>query len=304
MTIFYQVNPFDLAGPEFLALYIVVLVAACLLAYILRRSAAGRDLDSGLRGVSLDAYEAAYLSGGAKVATETAIATLVSGNVFRLSFVDNTLSPIAGAPRSSHPFEQVVYRIVESGEATTVNGIRRKAAAAADKIATRLKTLGLVIVDEQKVRAQILPVIIMVMVLIFGTIKILVGLSRNRPVGFLLVLCAFTAVIAFLLYKSPPLRTKYGDRTLERLKRENAALESTAKSKPERLASGDVAMAAALFGITSLAFTDETWAALRRQIFPPTSGSNGSSSCSSSSSCGSSGCGGGCGGGGCGGCGS
>lgn len=305
MTLLYQVNPFDLPGPTFLGLYVIVLAAACLLAYILRRSAAGPDLDSALRVASLDAYEAAYLSGGAKLATETAIATLVRSNLFQLSFVDNSLSAIAGPPRfSSHPFERAVYSIVESGEASTVKSIRTKAAAAANKIAGRLKALGLVINDEQKTRAQTLPVIIVVMVVLFGAIKILVGLSRNRPVGLLFVMCGLTALIAFLFYKSPPHRTTDGDRTLERLKRENAALESTAKSKPDRLAAGDVALAMALFGMTSLAFTDESWSALRRQLFPPASGSSGGSSCSSTSSCGSSGCGGGCGGGGCGGCGS
>lgn len=308
-------NPFDLRGPEFLGLYVIVLAGACLLAYILRKSATGFDRDNALRGASFDAYEAAYLRGGAKLATETAIATLVRSNLFQLSAVDDTLSAIAGPPRfSSHPFERAVYSIVESGEAGTVKSIRTKAPAAANKIPTRLKALGLVINEEQKARAQTLPVIIMVMVLLFGAIKVLVGLSRNRPVGFLFVLCGLTALIAFLFYKSPPHRTKDGDRTLERLKRENAALESTAKSNPERLAAGDVALAMALFGMTALAFTDESWSALRQQLFPPRPVSSGgsswissscsSSSCSSSSSCGSSGCGGGCGGGGCGGCGS
>ncbi|MEK6288482.1 MAG: TIGR04222 domain-containing membrane protein [Acidobacteriota bacterium] len=302
-------NPFELRGPEFIGLYIIVLAAACLLAYILRKSVKGVDRDFALRGASLDAYEAAYLSGGAKLATETAIATLLCTKAFRLSFVDNTLSAIAGAPRVSHPFEQTVYRIVESGEATTVKSIRTKAAATANGIATRLQALGLVINVEQNTRAQTLPVIILVMVFLFGAIKVLIGLSRNRPVGFLFVLCCLTALIAFFLYKSSSHRTKAGDDTFERLKRENSALESTAKSKPERLAAGDVALAMGLFGITALAFTDESWSVLKRQILPPVSVSSGgsswsSSSCSSSSSCGSSGCGGGCGGGGCGGCGS
>lgn len=217
MTLLYQVNPFDLPGPSFLGLYVIVLAAACLLAYILRKSATGFDRDLALRGANLDAYEAAYLSGGARLATETAIATLVRGKVFRLSSVDNTLSAIAGPPRFSHPFEQAVYRMGESGEGSTVKGIRTKAAAAANKIAARLKGLGLIINDEQNIRVQTLPAIIVLMVLLFGAIKLLVGLSRNRPVGFLFVMCGLTALIAFLFYKSPPLRTKDGDRTLERL---------------------------------------------------------------------------------------
>lgn len=303
MTLLLQMNPFELVGPKFLALYTVVAFIACLVAYVLRRSAAGFDPDSRLSAAKLDAYEAAYLSGGSKLSIETAIAALVRGKALRLSIANRTLSADAGA-RFSHPFEQTVYRIVESGQARTVKGVRTKATEAAEKIATRLKALGLVINEEQSVRARILPVILMLMVLLFGVIKILIGISRNRPVGFLFVMCAITGLIAILFYKSRPLRTKYGDRTLSQLKRDNAALESTAKSKPDQLGSLDVALAVALFGVSSLGFTDESWSALRRQILPVSSGSSGSSSCGSSSSCGGSSCGGGCGGGGCGGCGS
>ena len=310
MTLLNQINPFDLTGPEFLAVYTVVAAVACFLAFILRRSAAGSYPRAPVPATKLDPYDAAYLGGGAKVATETAIASLIRSKALLLSLVDNTLSAIPGSKLFSHPFEQTVYRIVESGGATTVKDIRLKAAAATEKIATRLESLGLVVDNERSIRARTLPVILMSMVLLFGAIKILIGFWRDRPVGFLFVMCAITALIAFLFYKSPPFRTKFGDTALRQLKRENAALESTARSNPEQLGSVDVALAIALFGVTSLAFTDTAWAALRRQISPVSSGSSSSSSCGSSSSCssssssGSSGCGGGCGGGGCGGCGS
>lgn len=320
MILFTEFNPFDLRGPTFLVLYITLLAGACFAAYFLRKRAAGtepgptrslvradQDQDTVFRGVRFDAYEAAYLNGGPKLAIETAIATLVKSKALHLSFVDNTLSTVAGASRGFHPLEQAVHRLVESGEANTVKTIRVKAAEAADRIATRLKTLGLVIGGRREVVSHIVPLMIMVLVLVFGLIKVLVGIWRGRPAEFLFILCCITAFIAYRLYKSPPLRTVAGDETLERLKRENAALESTAGAKPGGLASGDVALAMALFGMTALAFSDQSWSALKKELFPPGRVSSGGSSCSSSScsssssSCGSS-CGGG--GGGCGGCGS
>ncbi len=301
-------NPFDLPGPAFLILYIIVMAVACCLAYFLRQKAARGDRGFDPRESSLDAYEAAYLSGGAKLATATAIATLVRSKALRLSFVDNTLSSIANLPRNSHPFERAVHSVVASGEARTIESIRTKTESAADQIAARLKALGLIISDQQTTTAHNLPVIIMMTNLLFGVIKIFIGLSRGRAVGFLFVLCLLTAFIAFRLYKSPPFRTQLGDRTLERLQSLNAALQTTAKAQPQRLATGDVSMAMALFGMGAIAFEDQSWSVLRKQMFPPPSVSSGSSSGSSSScsssSCSSSSCGGGCGGGGCGGCGS
>lgn len=321
MAFVYQWNPLELQGPSFLVLYISLLAVACLLTYFLRKWAAAsepqqrsalrydRKQDHPSGGIRFDAYEAAYLSGGSKLAIETAIATLLRSKALHLSFVDNTISAVAGSPRGFHPFEQAVYRVVESGEANTIKSIRSKAAAAAEQLGARLKALGLIISEELRVTSHLVPLILMAMVLLFGVMKVFVGLSRNRPVGFLFVLCVVTALIAYFLFKSRPLRTNAGDASLDLLKRENAALEATAKSKPEGLATGDVALAMALFGMTALAFTDQSWSMLKKQIFPPSSGSSGgsscsSSSCSSSSSCGSSGCSGGCGGGGCGGCGS
>ena len=308
MILLYQLNPFDLPGPTFLLLYIVILVVACVLTFVLRKSAKAADHYPNLKGVSFDAYETAYLNGGPKLVVETAIATLVKSNALHLSFVDYTLSPVAVSSRVSHPFEQTIYGLVASREATTIKRIKAKAAMATSQIGERLKTLGLILDQQQIVIAQTLPLILFVLVLLFGSIKLLVGFSRGRPIGFLLVLCLMSAFIAYRLYKSPPLRTASGDSVLEALQQENAALGFTAKSQPEQLAAGDVSLAMALFGMTALAFTDQSWSELKKQIFPVSGGGSGSSgsSCSSSScgSSGSSGCGGGCGGGGCGGCGS
>lgn len=285
-----------------------MLAVACVLAFFLRKKAKASDHYPNLRGVSFDAYETAYLNGGPKLVIETAIATLVRSKAIHLSFVDHTFSPVAGSQRGFHPLEQTVQRLVESREATTVRTIRAKAANAASQIGERLKNLGLILDQQQSVTAQWLPLLLFGLVLLAGSIKLFVGFTRGRPIGFLFVLCLITAFIAYRLYKSPPLRTASGDSFLESLKQDNAALGSTAKSQPEQLAAGDVSLAMALFGMTALAFTDQSWSELKKQIFPPISSgsSSGGSSCSSSS-CGSSGsssCGGGCGGGGCGGCGS
>lgn len=300
MTLLDQLNPFDLPGPQFLLLYVITLIAAFVIAVTLRRRFLRSEREHHTQTITLDPYEAAYLRGGADLATNTAIATLVQSKVLQVSSAGSTLAVVAGAWPSIHPFEQALYRTVSSNAARDIKTIRSIANEDAGLLAERLETLGLVATDAQARMAHLIPGFVMAAVLAFGIIKIGVGISRDRPVGLLFLLCFVVGVIALVFFIAPAHRTRLGDKVLIQLRDENAALESTARTHPQILAAGDVSLAMALFGIEALAFADESWLGLRSALAPPRPSSDGSSS-----SCGSSsgGCGGGCGGGGCGGCG-
>ncbi|HKP85250.1 MAG TPA: TIGR04222 domain-containing membrane protein [Blastocatellia bacterium] len=293
-------NPLDLSGPQFLLFYVVTLVIAILIATLMRRRLIRSNEDFGVRRITVDPYEAAYLRGGAQQAIDTAIAMLVQSKVLQVSKTDGRLSISGNLPAGAHKLEQTVFKAVDSKSGRKISDIRSSVLPSVEPIAARLKTLGLVLSDERWEVAGKGPALAVAMVLLLGIIKIAVGVSRGRPVGILVFLCILTAIIALAFFKARPLLTKLGKRVLGQLKDENAALEMTARTEPQRLASGDVALALGLFGITALAFPDDSWADLRRTLVPPSSSSSGGSSCGSSS-CGSS-CGGGCGGG-CGGCG-
>jgi uncharacterized protein (TIGR04222 family) len=294
-------NPLELPGPKFLLFYIVTLAIATLIAILLRKWLINSNEDFSVRRITVDPYEAAYLRGGAQQAIDTAIAMLVQNKVLKVSKTERKLSITGRLPAGAHRLEQTVYKAVDSEGGRKINDIRSSVLPGAQPIADRLKTLGLVLSDERWRIARIAPAFVVAIVLLFGLIKIGIGISRGRPVGLLVFLCIVTAILALGFFNIRPLITKLGKQALKQLKEENAALEMTARTQPQRLAGGDVALALGLFGVSALAFADDSWSDLRTALHPPSSSSSSGSSCSSSS-CGSS-CGGGCGGG-CGGCGS
>ena len=301
MEVFFLPNPFDLRGPEFLALYVIVLVAAIIACIQIRRMMSGSSGDAPVPGSRLDPYETAYLAGGADLATDTALATLVERKLLAVDAAGRKIIARSDPPRSAHPFERAVYSTT-SRQGVAIDTVRKNSSHSVEPLTARLKAHGLVLSDGQARQACLLSAALMIMVTLFGAIKMFIGLWRGRSIGFLFLLCIISAFVARYFYKTRPHRTRLGDRFLANLKLENAALEYTAKKKPSRLMGDDLAMAIGLFGISTLAISDGPLRELRTTLQPPPSSSGGSSCSSSSCSSGSS-CGGGCGGG-CGGCGS
>jgi uncharacterized protein (TIGR04222 family) len=295
-------NPLELPGPKFLLFYVVTLAIAVIIATLLRRWLGSSGEDFSVRRVTVDPYEAAYLRGGAQQVIDTAIAMLVQSRVLKVSKTELSFrSPHVAA---SHPVEQAILKTIPPKAGLDISKVKASLPLRDEinRTAERLKMSGLVLSDGRWRKARKAPALVILTVLLFGIAKILIGVSRDRPISFLLALCILTGIIALWFHNNRPDVTPLGKTVLKQLKEENAALEMAARTQPQRLAGGDVALALGLFGISALAFADDSWSDLRRALQPPSSSSTGGSSCSSSS-CGSS-CGGGCGGGGCGGCGS
>src|SRR5262245_24277833 len=188
--------------------------------------------------------------------------------------------------------------------------VRQSTAAAADKLRGRLDQLGLLLSEGRAQTVRWTPFAIIVIAALSGVAKLFVGLERHRPVGFLLVLLGMSAITAIVLCRLPCFRSRLGDATLEKLKRNNAALEYTAGRRSHALTDDDLVMAVGLFGVGVLSGGALGYLSTPMRALPPARTAASSSSCStwfsscgSSSSCGGGGCGGGCGGGGCGGCG-
>jgi hypothetical protein len=175
--------------------------------------------------------------------------------------------------------------------------------------------------ERQAQAAQHLPAIPVFALLLLGISKILVGMSRGKPVGFLVVLCFITAIIGWCFLQVPvQQRSRYGDRILAKLRTQHANLR-TAKATNSLEAEPQLALAFALFGAVIL--KGSPLANLTRDLYAPLSSSYSKRSSRSGSGStgiwwggsdgggdsgggdgGGGGCGGGgCGGGGCGGCG-
>lgn len=309
--LFLQMNPLDFAGPKFLVFYIITLIVATLIATRLRRWLITSGEQVIAWRIALDPYEAACLRGGAKQAIETAIAMLVHRKALETSKAQRAVKISGPLPQGAHWFERAVYSTVNAKKVCTISALRISRLLLDDvaRITERLKEMGLLISDKRWSVVRTIPTLVMVAVLVLGFAKIVVGVSRNRPVGFLVFLCFIALIIALMFLNQRPETGLRGQMALKELRAENAALEATARTQPQLLASHDIALALGLFGVGALAFADDSWSDLRATLTPPPSSSSsssgsscGSSSCSSSS-CSSSSCGSSCGGGGCGGCG-
>ena len=133
--------------------------------------------------------------------------------------------------------------------------------------------------------------------------KVSVGMSRDRPVGFLVMFLIFSLVILLWRVSHLSRRTKDGERLWREFKKSPPVTPSQVEKGGVMGDPAQVAMLVALGGYAALQMP--AYSSLHAALYRPTSSdSGGSGGCGSSSGCsgGSSGCGssgcGGCGGGG------
>jgi uncharacterized protein (TIGR04222 family) len=301
-------NPLDLPGPEFLVLYAQLAVFAVPVGYLLRRLTEGVGFPSAMISSPLSAPDVAYLRGGVGAVAESTLAQLFRRGTIAADDTGERMvlaSPAGGiAPRTT--LESEFLASLEPGASWAVADMRDGLAALAARVEERLERQGLAFSEGQRQVLGLVFCLPMLAVTALGVAKIVVGLSRGRPVMILFVLCIVTTLAAHVMSRHRPLATAAGRAALRRARAQNEALRETASRRTANLSPDDVALAAALFGLGAVA--DPSLLALHRQLQPPRRETSGTSSgCGSGSSCGSSSgssCGSGCGGGGgCGGCG-
>jgi uncharacterized protein (TIGR04222 family) len=280
-------NPFDLVGLQFLALYASLAAVALVLALGLRRLLRG-PADELPEAPRLHPYTMAHLAGGPKQAVDAALTHLVESGVLKLGGKGDVLQLVGEAPEDAHPLEEA---ILASGDfAFSVKGARAAAARPAERIGVRLRKLGLEMAPTRAwVAGGVVPALLTAVVM-FGAAKVIVGLTRGKPVLFLVAGCVVVLILSRIFWRNRPHRTLRGDRLLARLQARQAALRTTALKARSRLQGADLTLAVSLFGVGVLAAGP--MAGLSKALTPPANaGADGG--------CG----GGGCGGGGCGGCG-
>jgi uncharacterized protein (TIGR04222 family) len=284
----------DLRGPEFLQLYLYLLAIAVAAALIIRSRCRVPSPTPWSDEIALDSYQVAYLSGGARLAVNAALASLVQQGILAADTVGRKLVILKRSGQCAHALEKRVL-----GAVGAVGGdlgmLHRRDPELAEPFDTELVEADLLCSDGMASRARWGSILPMALMLILGCLKISVGMQRQRPVGFLAALCFATAVVTLVLLCKVPFRSRLGDTLLRRLKKENVALLETVRSlQGQRELSGqDVSLAVGLFGAAVM--SAGPLSDLRIVLGPPP----GSGGCGG----GGGGGGGGCGGGGCGGCG-
>jgi uncharacterized protein (TIGR04222 family) len=294
-------NPLDLKGPEFLSLYVVLLSGGFLVALTLRyllRVPAGQALRLDRR---VDPYEVAAL-GGPDALIEAAVAALFHRSALRIE--GRRIATANELSSDAAPIERSVFECAATGN-TTREDLRRALSPDIKHFQRRLSRQGLVVDEAQAQWARLLPSLVYGSVLLLGLAKILVGMSRDKPVTLLVILVGL-GCLGLLPLARRPWRSRLGDFTLNALRDEHQPLRTTAMAgeSSQSLSGRDLALAVGLFGPAML--IPMGYADLRQLLQPTSTGGAGdgdSGGDCSSGDC-SSGCSsGGCGGGGCGGCG-
>jgi uncharacterized protein (TIGR04222 family) len=273
-------NPFDLRGPEFLLFYFCFSLAVIISIVVFRRRAESGDAP---RIDLSDPYLIAYLRGGREEAWRVSVISLVDrgmlvmdGRLVRRA--DNVAYDMVGRPMERAVLEK--FRV--PGKAVTVLE-SRNLTQVFQFYQDSLERLGL-LPDAAVFNARLMRLLPGLAALaVVGVIKIQIGLSLERPVGFLFMMMIVAIVIAAAI--SFPRLTARGKELLEDVTNLYSGLRTQVNSFRPGSASAELTMFAAVFGVAALA---ESPLGYTQTLFPQTTSSDG---------------GGGCGGGGCGGCG-
>ena len=107
-------NAFDLNGPVFLTLYVMMLLGAGAVAAFVRWRIYGPAEEPRNPAPDLDPYEIAYLAGGSDLVMNTAFARLCHGQALAPDEEQRHLTVQTSPEPDAHPVEQAVFRSVRN----------------------------------------------------------------------------------------------------------------------------------------------------------------------------------------------
>jgi uncharacterized protein (TIGR04222 family) len=278
-----------ISGAEFLGIHIVMWAATLVTAGVIRaRRSASASPATPSSVPDLDPYEVAYLGGGSRMALDSALTALIARGTLVFDRDKRTLHVGSSLQADAPQLEQHVYAELLRAPSTDVPAFRRRASELTVAISSRLQQRGLMTkhrYDTPFWIALIAPVV--------GGARAVAGLSNDKPVFFLVLLCIAGGVVAFKFFRSRSERTRFGETVLETLKQRHESLRpETAGGAPA--VDGTLPIALGLFGLSVL--VDSNLAEWSDTLSDADGGEGG---CSGADGDG----GGGCSGGGCGGCG-
>lgn len=292
-----NLNPLDLPGPAFLTFYVFSLIVAHFAGKALMQLCRSSHAHAVNLPDDLPPAEAAFLAGGTERAVDTALVRLLHDDLIAVKPGGGGFETKAAKPDSLKlsDLQSDVYREIARKKGS-VDALHRLKSTFLTRVQVRLAGDGLLLARGSAEAAcvsgaQALPFAV---VIALGIVKIFVGLSRHRPVTFLIVFVLVSLVVLGIKMFKLPLRSARGEAALKKLKRRNAALETTVRRRSRELDDATLLFAVALFGPQVLATSEFAW--MHQGFVNRNSGSSDGGGGGGS-------CGGGGGGGGCGGCG-
>lgn len=267
-------GPFDLTAGPFLALYAALLVIAAIAGFIIPIWLR----PEGRRGSAVDTDQLAWLAGGRVRFAETLVTRLLAKRA--LGFADKTHFRILTRAPGHSPAEAAVLTLRDpAGWPAIASAVKPHARP----IEAALVRSGLVMAEAEALRLRLWQTLPYLVLIGFGSIRLVIGSARGHPVGYLAALMVLTAAAAALRWFTLDRRTLAGHAALVAAKKAAERLRR-APTNPE------IPQAVALFGTAVL--IGSGWSAFHTLRSNSGGGDGGGDDTS----------GGGCGGGGCGGC--
>ena len=270
----------QLAGPEILLFYLLLILLALPLALALRRhptrSGATTAGEPEAGGADLDPIALAYLAGGTARVAETALVRLQTrGELHRGTGLADPIERDVSLAVTAKRFHPRTWETRDAGWASL---------QLLQTLQQHQEERGLLLRDPQRRQARRAPLLVLAPLLALGVLRLLHGALAGRPFGFLLLLCFALVGGCVLVVNHPPRRTARGEALLRRA-RQGVAGRSQGSGSQETVA------AVAMLGLAALPAVE---AVPLMNLIAPSGGLDGDGG-------GGDGGGGGCGG--CGGCG-
>lgn len=266
-------NPMNFTGPKFLTFYIFLGVMGIALAAWLRFSLCLVSTNT-KQQPDLNSYEIAFLAGGNHRLIMAAITSLVKQGYVEVlkekspfGRTQDKLVVTGKIDAIADPVEKAVAQDILATDGA-IKQVFQKSKVMKDSIRSRLEQLGLFLSDAQALKAQIYPSLIVVILLGIGLCKMAVGISRDKPVGLLLI-CIFGLLVLGARFFVKPQRSRYGEIIFNDLTNRLQHLKTANSSDSE------LVLAVAFFGATVL-MADMALADLYQMLTPTAAASSGS----------------------------
>ncbi|MFN7874313.1 MAG: TIGR04222 domain-containing membrane protein [Pirellula sp.] len=208
-------NPLEMNGPEFLNLYgLAIFVASTVtLGYRLLFT---KPTNNTTKIPELDPWQLAYLRGGPQAVAQTAIIDLAAKNLIFGETVSGRFVATKNTdnPRMA-PIPNALYRAAQMGEGIRADRTTETIKFECDRIKLSLLELGVLQSVDQRIGLTWPGILAFGAVFFIGVAKFVVGISREKPVGYLLLLILVCIGLAFILNYSSHL-TREGKLALEK----------------------------------------------------------------------------------------
>lgn len=273
----------NFSGPEFLWFYIKLVALAAAVSVLVPLGIFLASPTQGQEFPELTPQEIGYIRDGRRGAVLATIAKLQGDGVIA-SNDDGKLIVTAAETGRDNSLSYSVYRAIAEGKSPSNT---RAVLDACRVIEQRLVSRKLFLSPTEIGAMQLVPLLSVILVLLFGVMKVGIGISRGRPVIFLVFIMIAVAIAGISWLSKLPRHSRAGRAHLRQLRLKFERLSIAPKRE-------ELALAAAMFGPGVL--LSSALAAYARTQLPTVRGDS-----AGGSSCGTGGCGSSCGGG-CGGC--